>query len=348
MNENLEMTENSEKRITVGEISEKMQRNLFSSQPKNDFEKKCLERELILKEYINVCFEICKQHIYKPELEGKKLSKWRRDAIHKCLKNLSDYIEELASSLDKDKIEKYIRYQAFPFIGLNADIDFMFLIQNSYYGSIISDILWTREITIHEAMELSGGKLDLNSLGNKLPNKIREIEKEILPFFNNHHFGKRHSDSLKEALQCYHRKYFKACNLLLMIAIEGIVRDLGEFLIVKQKLNIDLSSEQYNSLNNFLSKVPWESYYEIDSVQLSILQGVTENKRSDLRKSPFETVKINLKTRLDFLRRRFKEDRDLILHGIESEYGKSWHLYVNFSALTQVKETIEYYDKLYK
>ena len=60
------------------------------------------------------------------------------------------------------------------------------------------------------------------------------------------------------------------------------------------------------------------------------------------------TIKINLKTRLDFLRKRFKEDRDLILHGLESEYGSNWHLFINFSALAQVHKAVTYYDKLHE
>ena len=59
------------------------------------------------------------------------------------------------------------------------------------------------------------------------------------------------------------------------------------------------------------------------------------------------TEKINLKTRLDFLRRRFKDDRDLILHGVEHNYSTKWNLFLNFSALSHVYEVICYYDNLY-
>jgi hypothetical protein len=65
------------------------------------------------------------------------------------------------------------------------------------------------------------------------------------------------------------------------------------------------------------------------------------------KREPLEEIKISFKDRLDFLRRRFKEDRDLILHGLEKDYGKEWNLFVNFSALNQVYETCEYYRKLY-
>jgi hypothetical protein len=67
----------------------------------------------------------------------------------------------------------------------------------------------------------------------------------------------------------------------------------------------------------------------------------------DSLKNPLDKVKVNLKTRLDFLRRRFKDDRDLILHGLQDDYGRGWNLFLNFSALSHVYAVLKYYDDLY-
>jgi len=53
-----------------------------------------------------------------------------------------------------------------------------------------------------------------------------------------------------------------------------------------------------------------------------------------------EQVEISIKTRLDFLRRRFKENRNLILHGQETEYDKPYYGFINSAALCEVLKTI--------
>ncbi len=331
--------------LTLGEILKLLETNIF---PIEEGTKSIYrQREETLKRYINLCFEIAMQNINRPDSTSHVESFYQKTRVEYNIKKISDYINYLSSQLDKEKILNYYENQNW-LIKSDLDIDISYLIHHSYYGSILIDILWADDITVFEAMELSAGKLDLEKLGKKLPNKVRDVKQRILPFFKNRKVGKRHYSTLEEAINCYENRFNKGANLLLMTSIEGIVRDLGEFLVEKQGLKINAKNKAYNSLDSFLRKIEWKNDFEIDKTELSLITGEYELLINQNVREPFEKVQINLKTRLDFLRRRFKEDRDLILHGIESDYGKDWHLFVNFSALSQVYETVKYYDKKYK
>ena len=331
------------KRITIGDIIERLKTELFPN-PKTELEKLCREREMLVKQYLNITHQLIMQNInYRTNYEGK-LPHWKDNRVDNHIKNLSEHTELLALELDKDKS----MFNTF-------EPDYMFLMFNSVHGSILSDIMWAGDITMFDTIELSTGNLDFEELGKYLPNKIQSVKGRFIPYLKESMY-QRHVEAMEEVLKCADQKMFRACNLLLMTVIEGIVRDLAHFLNEKQELNYDLTSEKFNSLDSLLRKGEWKEDYEIS---ISKLEMLTRSKAPIVLNYSipvnFEKLgigfgkktKINLKTRLDFLRRRFKEDRDLILHGLSSEYGSNWHLFIDFSALGQVFETMQYYDKLY-
>lgn len=333
--------------MTIGELQNRIETPLFPN-PTSDFEQRCKAREVSIKEYVEICGIMIMHHIERPADSGLKISYWKREKIKKNMGNLVKYMEELAEELDKDKIEEYCRPR-FSITPFQADI--IFLIQNSYYASVIADILWASEITLNEAMEISAGILNIEDLGKKLPSKIKETKSTILPYLKRSKIYGRHAQNLKEALSCYEKKFRKACNLILMTTIEGIVRDLADFLNEKQGLNLDLSSNKFHSLDSLLRNVNWIKDFEISASQLALIIGQDQTQKEKPRRPDNNLLgytNIDLKTRLDFLRRRFKDDRDLILHGVDHDFGKTWNLFLNFSALSHVFEVIKYYDKLYK
>lgn len=57
--------------------------------------------------------------------------------------------------------------------------------------------------------------------------------------------------------------------------------------------------------------------------------------------------KINLRIKLHFLIRRFKEDRNAIVHGNFKGFDKRWKNYVYLSAVEKILDSIEEYDNLY-
>ncbi|MDH5475088.1 MAG: hypothetical protein OEX22_05295 [Cyclobacteriaceae bacterium] len=204
---------------------------------------------------------------------------------------------------------------------------------------------------------IAGTAKAINSLGRHLPRKIEKVKNNVIPYLKESRY-KRHVSSLEEVLNCSENNLNKACNLLLLTTIEGIVRDLAEFLNEKQNLKLDLNHPKFNSLDSLLRNGNWDDDYEIDEIELHtytqskepILQNYSKplSVSEKIQRLSNSKIKINLKTRLDFLRRRFKEDRDLILHGQTSEYGSKWHLFTTFSALWQVYLTIKHYDDLYQ
>jgi hypothetical protein len=147
-----------------------------------------------------------------------------------------------------------------------------------------------------------------------------------------------------------------AGNVLLLTTIEGLVRDLAVVVCNYQKIDVNLDSEEYNSLSNLLRKIPWEKDIFIDHSQLSILNqdrvphvinwGYPLQWNDNFINGTY--TEINLNERLGFLKRRFKEHRDNILHGDNIEYGNSFHLYTNLSALSEVLKVAEYYHKKIK
>ncbi len=339
--------------LTIGEVMERLKIDFFPN-PSNQLERLCSERELGIKQYIVIAHEMVMQHIdYRNALEGR-IRHWIDDRIYNHIKNLSEYIDLLAKELDKERIIGHCSQQS-KFLFTAFDPDFTFLLFNSVHSSIISDIMWSGDISVEDAVDLAAGKLDLETLGKYLPEKIKFIKSEFLPYLKNSKYS-RHTEAINEVLQCEKKGLNRACNLLLLTTIEGLVRDLAEFLNEQQELNTDLKHEKFNSLDSLLRNGNWKEDFEISRTDLEMLQQskppyvVNYSIPIDFERVGTigePKIKINLKTRLDFLRRRFKEDRDMILHGQYSEYGSNWHLYVNFSCLQQVMRTLKDYDKLY-
>lgn len=325
--------------VTIGEIEEKLNKVIFQ-EPAEGIKSSYLEREKILKDYIDLCSKICVQLATLPE-EKNKISFYKNQRIKRSLRRLCDYIAYLVNELNIDKIKYFCDNQKL-FI-TNYDIDLTFIFANSYYGNIKNDLYWISDITIHEALHLSSGHFKVEKLGEKLPSAYIKFKKEILPFLKNDKLFFEFYAISKEIDSSYKHKNFCACNLLILTSIEGIVRKLGDYLIDKQGLKVR-NYNQLNSLDSFLRNINWKEDYEISETSYLLLSGDIDYNR---KREPFKKININLKNRLDFLRRRFKEDRDLILHGLESDYGKSWNLFVNFSALNNVYETCKYYRKLY-
>lgn len=332
--------------VTIGEIEKRLKVVLFACDSNDNFIIKCSQREATLKRNIIRSFEFIDVHIKRPNFQGE-LNHWQEDKVERNIKNLIEYIESLYSKLSKDKIEDFCKNDD-GFLSLSIDRNEIIFIKNSFFGSVITDILWASDISVDDAIKISKGTFNYNDLEKKLPSKLKTIEKEVLPFIKGSKNYENYYSTLKEAVTSFNKKLFKGSNLLIMISIEGLVRSLGNYLINKQQLDKSILNREYNSLDIYLRSIPWKDDFEIDETTLSLITGDFQFLPDKIEKKTTDIKIINLKTRLDFLRRRFKQDRDLILHGLEKDYGKPWHLYVNFSALYEVYLTIKYYEDKYK
>jgi hypothetical protein len=339
--------------LTIGQIEDALETELFPNEGKSDFEIFCKEREKLLKQYLNICGQMLVQHVQTPGLALKDISYWKKEKIKVCMSNLFDYLEELYNELDKEKIEDYCNGISSYFLAFKRpfDPDITLLTLNSYYGAIVSDIYWIPSISIMDAMKLSGGQLPLSELGKEIPRKIMELKKLLKSNSKYLNSYRIYFDTINEAMKCFAKSYNKAFNLLLLTSIEGLTRQLGNYLIEKQNLYIDPYSETYNSLDGFLRKIPWKEELPISKTTLYLLTSHYKriNYNDPYAEPPkaFEQVNVGLKTRLDFLRRRFKENRDIILHSQEIEYDKPQNGFINISALLEVFSAIREFHNLY-
>ena len=59
------------------------------------------------------------------------------------------------------------------------------------------------------------------------------------------------------------------------------------------------------------------------------------------------TTKINLRIRLHFLIRRYKEDRNNMIHGKFEGFNHKWKNYIYLSAIEQIYDVIKEYENMY-
>lgn len=326
--------------IAIGNILDSLKREIFDQNSSDPFIIRCSKKEQTIKRLIMRTFDELNLHLDQPDLEGD-LNHWQKHKYDRNLKNLSRYIEQLYIELDKNKIEINCQNEKQSFALIEKDE--LILLINSYYVSIVIDILWSKDIAVSDIIKISKGYIDYENLSVKIPDKIQKLENEIIPYFEKDDNYKKFVDTLKEIIESYRANLNQGASVLCLIAIEGLVRELGKHLIKKQGLDQNYSNKQYNSLNSYLRNIPWKEDILIDGNRLMFITGDFKF-HDDNPNIESEQVNINLKTRLDFLRRTFKNERDLIMHGELSKIGEPWDLYRNFSALLEVYEVIKFYD----
>ncbi len=341
------------KELTIGKVIDSLKKELFTLEnATSEFDKNCLEREKGLKNAINLCMEQIVELAEAPGLDS--LTKRQQNKSEICLENLSKYADELITELDKDKIETYCReienFKGKPY-GLPKrpfDLDMIFLITNTFHTAITTNILWAQDVTVYQAIAISKGKLNLNELGKHLPVVLKRINRKVIPYIKKSDLLSEFYPSITEAVDCYKKKLNRGCSLIIITSIEGIVRRLATFLSKYHDLPPDFSEEKYSSLNSLLRDVTWKEDIEIDSSRLSLLLGASKTIKERQQQYANNTIiEVDLNTRLDFLKGRFKDDRDLILHGTQQDYNQDWNLFLNFSALFETYKVCTYYEEKY-
>jgi hypothetical protein len=329
--------------ITIGAIQDKLKLQLFEQHHSDEFVLKCFSMEMKLKNCISRAFEYLHEHIGMPKLEGQP-THWQNGKIERNVQNLTKYIELLFTKLDKKQIIDYCKNNN-SIASVSFEDDEMLFLINSYYGTIILDILWASDISVSDVINISKGIVDKKNLARKLPDKIKMIEKEVIPYLTNQNDYSEFATSINESILSYKKKIYQGASLLIFVAIEGLVRKLGKLLIYKQGLDTALSTKEFNSLDSFLRNIPWKPDIKIEKSRLMFITGDYEFK-NDRQVIGNEFVFTDLKTRLDFLRRTFRKERNKTLHGDLNKIGEVWDLYRNYSALHEVYLTIKYYVEL--
>jgi hypothetical protein len=113
--------------------------------------------------------------------------------------------------------------------------------------------------------------------------------------------------------------------------------------LVSDKINADLF-EMYSMLP-LNTKEPLS-----DTLREKLAAKLQESKETSkglLVSSPDHTVNISLTTNLHFLLRRYKDDRNSIVHGNYHEFNKGWKTFIYLSAVVKVFNLIKKYQELY-
>lgn len=72
-----------------------------------------------------------------------------------------------------------------------------------------------------------------------------------------------------------------------------------------------------------------------------------EDLMPDLLSDDEKEIKINLATMLNFLIRKYKDDRNLIIHGNFETFNHKWKNYISYAAILKVFDTYKNYHDLY-
>lgn len=330
--------------ITLGDIFEKPKVELFHSAPNSKFYNSCREREKEIKKTIRQAFKTFNVHVLQFDKNKGQLPKWKKEWMTLCMTNLGNYLEDLIIELDKKKIEDYCRLEeklGERYISFMPDM--ILLIINSYHGAVETDLHWVTDLTISDSIDIAIGDFDFNKLEKYLPKRSLEI-KSLINELNKNNLIIPHLGTIEEAFMCFESNHIKASNLLLITVIEGLVRSLGIRLADKQDLTVNPTDKRkYASLDSFLNKIPWKKDLPIDEIRYGLITGnyLMNNKLKQ------ERIIINLAERVGFLCRRFKENRNTILHGEETNYANSLNSFLNFSSLKEVLLTIKEYTIVY-
>ncbi len=333
-----------ESSMTMGDIFKKPKRELFLGVPNNKFYNYCREREKEIKSTIRLAIKAFDTHVQVLMVKSDELPKWKKVRMKFCMSNLGNYLEELLNELDRAKIENYCKQREnlgklyIPFFA-----DMVLIMINSYHGAIETDLHWVNDLTLADSMHISAGNYDFAKLKKYLPDRIKEIE-ILLRELKYIDYVNSRIDNIEEALKVFKSKHYRASNVLLITLIEGLVRSLGTYLKKKQSLTLDPSDKRkYASLERFLKNIPWKQDLKIDGITYGLLTGNYSMNKSDKGNAHL----VNLEERLGFLCRRFKENRNLILHGEEINYANPLNNFLNLTALKEVLLTIKAYHRLY-
>lgn len=300
-------------------------------------------RENSLKRNILRAISGIEENVNKPDLFVP--SPWQKKVIERNISGLMTYLDNLHNALEKEKIIKYVKGHTSSFRDFRYEKDEMIIFLHSYYTTVIYDVLWSENISASDVINLSQRFVNEKNLSAKFNDMLSYIEKSIIPYFEASPLYKTKVPHLKEAIFVYKKKFFKSSSILLISSIEGLVKTLGQFLIEKQEIDLKEVKKPIHSLDAYLENIPWKSDYKIDVGKYMFLTG---NYIFDRDYKVDGLKEIDLKTRLQFLKRKYKEDRNSILHGDNIAFGEVWDLYVNFSALNEVYHTIMYYHNQYK
>jgi len=120
---------------------------------------------------------------------------------------------------------------------------------------------------------------------------------------------------------------------------------------IREQLQLCLDLEKKFGINE------WDEKTEEDSEILNTLKEYQKEVKVHYDKvkeysteliSPESTIKTSIRVKLQFLVRRFKEDRNSIIHGNYTDFDKGWKSYIYLAAITMIWDIIKLYQEVYR
>lgn len=334
-----------EPKITIGEIIQALETDLFENNSNDSFILNCKKRENELKKELDIIGHLIDNHLKKPGIKYQ-LEYWQTQKSKDCMKRLVYYAEYLVSELRKDNIMNHCKANSnFPFNLISFNSNIIFLMMNSFHASVINDFFWIDDLPLYDMANIVQGKFERIDFKNKTHLRIYQIEEYLK---NDKLIANILKDiiSIDEISTNLKHNNIRSLNLLLIADIEKSVRYLGKKLIYYYNIETDPNSKEYNSIDSFLRKIPWKKDLNISYSKYSLL--TCNYDPINIRDKEFDNLNISIKERLDFLRRRFSLQRNQLLHGQEQEYNYYLNSFANSSAMLEVIKTYTEYNFKYK
>ncbi|HET6256731.1 MAG TPA: hypothetical protein VFE32_21850 [Puia sp.] len=326
--------------VTIQQLLDAMETDLFHTPGDNPILKECADRENQLKCFLNVCWAEIQNHVETPTLSRSELADWRKAKIDSNLKNLLRYLDELVLALNKEKIEQYVSdQQRWETRRLAFEPSPLVLTLSSYYGTVVTDLFWIGDISVADVVAISKRQLPLSDLGKYVDGQVKKISKLLTTHSQLYADREVPLDKLPEAFICLKNKLYTAFNLVMITSIEGIARSFGEYLLDKQRLHgSNQPARKSHSLDGFFRNNTWVA-------DLPVSKGEYIQITGDF--TPADSHIITYPDRLGFLRREFKDRRNTLAHGENVEYEDTVQALINSAALAEVLETIVEYKIIY-
>ena len=275
-------------------------------------------------------------------------------------------------------------------------------------NNIIDDFMWSSDGSISDYIDIASGKKRIKDFEELLPDKIKIVERDVLPFLIKIGIKKDVVKAIKQAAVQSKKNAYLLSNLLLITSSENITRELCLYVYKNQNISISHGDAEthiyngFNSLEALISKGKWENDYPInlfeaivyyndvnektinewkrkheDSVKaveksIEVLKKFTEDlgdvkepneSQSEsiqkyvqqikdlqdkiLHEKDYNEVKINIKVVLNFIIRKYKDDRNSLLHGYFDRLDHRWKNYVNYCALINIYIAYKKYISIY-
>ncbi len=353
------------------------------------------------------------------EASSNRHNSWQTEVISNNIIQLKRCVAEIKKELHPKALAKFISDQdayknsignntidtPFEFLRSQWIISSMFmeLGRYSYKYSIINDMYWIEDGTVQDHFSVVMGVKTVEVFEKYCEEKIEFIVSTMIPQLKDNSDYSHVVELLGDLVNNYNTLTYLSLNILLHSIIESTVRSLCTYIYSKQnpekqKDEVKLIINSYQSLENLITKAKWkndrpidihyalllqkyikdsqldsaariyEEQINLEKELIKIVDRIKDNKHTnsteieDIQTS-FNDIKsiserminrkdykinISLKVDLQFLVRRYKENRNSIVHGHFTNFNKKWYCYINLSAVKKLYDLIETYQNLYR